>query len=86
MIVLPLFWDQYNNAQRMRELGLGVRLDTYRFTDDDLHGALHRLLGDTELHARLAWAWAWAAIRHRDGVRRAAALIEAAAAGSGMRP
>jgi UDP:flavonoid glycosyltransferase YjiC (YdhE family) len=32
MIVLPLFWDQYDNAQRVHELGLGSRLDTYRFT------------------------------------------------------
>lgn len=31
MIVLRLFWDQYENAQRMDELGLGVRLDTYQF-------------------------------------------------------
>ena len=46
MIVLPLFWDQYDNAQRMHELGLGVRLDTYRFTDAQLHDALDRLLGD----------------------------------------
>jgi MGT family glycosyltransferase len=81
MIVLPLFWDQYDNAQRVHELGLGARLDTYRFADADLHGALDRLLADTSLHARLAWAAA--AIQQRDGLRQAAAVIEAAAAGAG---
>ncbi len=80
MIVLPLFWDQYDNAQRVHELGLGVRLDTYRFADADLNGALDRLLGDTALHARLAWAAA--AIQRRDGLRQAATVIEAAAAGA----
>ncbi len=40
MIVLPLFWDQHDNAQRVAELGLGVRLDTYRFTDEQLHAAI----------------------------------------------
>ena len=54
MIVLPLFWDQHDNAQRVDELGLGVRLDTYRFTDAQMHGALARLLGDTALRDRLA--------------------------------
>ena len=29
MVVLPIFWDQYDNAQRMHETGLGVRLSTY---------------------------------------------------------
>src|SRR5213075_318711 len=29
MVVLPLFWDQHDNAQRIQELGLGRRLDTY---------------------------------------------------------
>ena len=33
MIVLPLFWDQVDNAQRVDELGLGVRLSTYGFDD-----------------------------------------------------
>lgn len=73
-IVLPLFWDQYDNAQRMHELGLGIRLDTYRFTDAEMHGALGRLLADTGLRERLAVAAA--AIQRRDGLRKAADLIE----------
>ena len=77
-IVLPLFWDQYDNAQRMHELDLGIRLDTYRFTDTQMHGALDRLLSDDRLHARLAAAAA--TIQRRDGVRKAADLIEHTAA------
>ena len=45
MIVLPLFWDQYDNAQRVDELGFGVRLDTYAFEDRELREAVDRLLG-----------------------------------------
>jgi MGT family glycosyltransferase len=74
MIVLPLFWDQHDNAQRMDELGLGVRLDTYRFTDGELHGAIGRLLGDDALRARLADGAA--RIQARQGLRAAADLIE----------
>jgi UDP:flavonoid glycosyltransferase YjiC (YdhE family) len=77
MIVLPLFWDQHDNAQRMDELGLGVRLDPYRFTDAQLHGALDRLLGDTALRSRLARAAT--DIQRRQGLRRAADVIESAA-------
>ena len=77
MIVLPLFWDQHDNAQRVAELGLGVRLDTYRFTDAELHGALAQLLGDTALRDRLATGAAQ--IQARQGLRRAADLIEEAA-------
>jgi len=44
MIVLPLFWDQYDNAQRVAERGFGERLSTYEFEDAELHGAIERLL------------------------------------------
>jgi UDP:flavonoid glycosyltransferase YjiC (YdhE family) len=74
MIVLPLFWDQYDNAQRVDETGYGVRLDTYGFTDDELVGAIDRLLGDTGLRARLEAEGE--RIRRRDGVRVAADVIE----------
>ncbi|MGH3096077.1 MAG: glycosyltransferase [Streptosporangiales bacterium] len=77
-VVLPLFWDQYDNAQRVDELGLGVRLDPYRFTDADMHATLDGLLSDTALHARLAEMAT--AIRERRGVIRAADLIEQVAA------
>ena len=54
LIVLPLFWDQYENAQRIDELGFGVRLDTYAFADAELTDAVDRLLADTALRTRLA--------------------------------
>lgn len=74
VIVLPLFWDQYDNAQRVAELGYGVRLDPYRFTDGQLHGALAELLDDARLRSALEDASA--TIRARDGLRAAADLIE----------
>jgi MGT family glycosyltransferase len=52
-IVMPLFWDQYDNAQRIDELGLGVRLASYAFTDEELAGAIERLAGDAALRERL---------------------------------
>ena len=76
LIVLPLFWDQYENAQRIDELGFGVRLDTYRFTDGELTAAVDRLLADTALRERLAELGT--AIRARDGLRVGADVIERA--------
>jgi UDP:flavonoid glycosyltransferase YjiC (YdhE family) len=73
-VLLPLFWDQYDNAQRLDELGLGVRLPAYEFTETQLHGAIDRLLDDDELRARLDALGA--GIRARDGLRRGAEVIE----------
>ncbi|TQS29833.1 glycosyltransferase [Microbispora sp. KK1-11] len=74
MIVMPLFWDQYDNAQRVHETGYGIRLDTYGFADEELTGAIERLLGDQDLRDRLAAAGE--EIRRRDGLRVAADVIE----------
>lgn len=74
LIVLPLFWDQYENAQRIDELGFGIRLDTYAFADADLIGAVDRLIADTELRQRLSEIGA--DIRGRDGLRVGADVIE----------
>jgi MGT family glycosyltransferase len=75
MIVLPLFWDQYDNAQRVDETGFGVRLPTYAFADGDLRSAIDRLLGDADLRGRMARIGA--EIRAKDGVAKAADAIEA---------
>ncbi len=77
MVVLPLFWDQYDNAQRMHELGFGIRLDTYGVAAEQLPEALDRLLNDDGLRTRLAAEGA--RIRAADGTRRAADLIEGVA-------
>jgi UDP:flavonoid glycosyltransferase YjiC (YdhE family) len=53
MIGLPLFWDQYDNAQRLRETGFGERLPTYDWTDDQLIATVDRLLGDVPLKERM---------------------------------
>jgi UDP:flavonoid glycosyltransferase YjiC (YdhE family) len=75
MIVLPLFWDQYDNAQRVQELGYGVRLETYAFEDRELQDAVDRLLADAGLRDRMASQGK--EIRRRDGKTKAADLIEA---------
>jgi len=78
MIALPLFWDQYDNAQRIAETGFGARLATYEFADRELAGAVDRLLADGDLRGRMA------AIATRlqasPGTLRAADLIERVAA------
>ena len=54
MVLLPLFWDQYDNAQRMHDVGLGRRLPTYGWTPADLHNAIEEMLNDTDAQTRLA--------------------------------
>jgi MGT family glycosyltransferase len=74
MIVLPLFWDQVDNAQRVDELGFGVRLAAYDFEDDELTGAIERLLADDALARRLSTMST--RIKAKPGTVKAADLIE----------
>ncbi len=53
MIVLPIFWDQHDNAQRIDETGFGIQLPTYTFGDADLPAAIDQLLADRDLAGRL---------------------------------
>jgi len=53
MVVLPLFWDQYDNAQRVAETGFGARLRTYEFEDRELLDAIERVLEDDSMRERI---------------------------------
>jgi len=74
MVVLPLFWDQHDNAQRVAETGYGVRLQTYEFEDGELLGAIDRLGEDDALHRRMSAIAA--RVRASPGTAIAAGLIE----------
>jgi MGT family glycosyltransferase len=74
MVVLPLFWDQVDNAQRLDETGFGVRVPTYEFEAGDLTGAIDRLMGDRALQRRLAAISA--RLQAHPGTSLAADLIE----------
>jgi MGT family glycosyltransferase len=53
MIVLPLFWDQHDNAARVAERGFGIRLDTYGHRPAALRGAVESVLADADLRSRI---------------------------------
>jgi MGT family glycosyltransferase len=74
MLVLPVFWDQHDNAQRVAETGYGMRLPTYGFGDGELAGALDDLLSDAPVRQRCAAAGT--RLRERPGTELAADLIE----------
>ncbi len=74
MIVLPLFWDQVDNAQRVDETGFGRRLATYDLRDEELTDAIDELLADSRLASRLAAVSR--RLRADSGTVRAADLIE----------
>jgi MGT family glycosyltransferase len=74
MILLPIFWDQHDNAQRMHETGFGIRLPTYSFDRRDLWESIDRLLADSDLRDRLAPVSE--RLQADPGNERAAELIE----------
>jgi MGT family glycosyltransferase len=75
MVVLPLFWDQYDNAQRIDETGFGRRLDTYAHEPAELTGAIDELLADEALAGRLQTLSSH--LQAAPGTERAADLIAA---------
>jgi UDP:flavonoid glycosyltransferase YjiC (YdhE family) len=80
MIVLPIFWDQHDNARRVHETSHGLHLPTYSFEERDLTGAIDRLLADLEMQNRMRSTAA--RLQSRPGTIRAADLIEQVAAGA----
>ena len=53
MIVMPLYVDQFDNAQRVHEKGFGIRLNAHRCTKDQLVNAINKLIFDEELALKM---------------------------------
>lgn len=52
-IVCPLFGDQFDNANRLEEKGLGVRLDPYNCTKEQLFIAIETMLNNDDAKKRI---------------------------------
>ena len=74
MMVLPLFWDQHDNAQRVDETGFGRRLAPYGFSDEAFYAALDDLLNDEERRSRMVEIAT--RLQADPGPQKAAGLIE----------
>ena len=53
-LIMPFCWDGLDNAARIHDTGYGDQLPRYSWTDEELAGAIERLLGDAAMHERLA--------------------------------
>lgn len=74
MIVVPLMWDQPENAQRVVEARAGIRLSPQHCTPNSLREAVEHVLGDPSYRQnaeRLA-----SSLRHYGGPTQAAELLE----------
>uniref|UniRef100_T1L0V1 Glucuronosyltransferase n=1 Tax=Tetranychus urticae TaxID=32264 RepID=T1L0V1_TETUR len=54
LIVIPQFGDQLDNAQRIADLNLGVRINLHEFSDEMLLKAIEDVLNDKEIHSNVA--------------------------------
>ena len=53
IIVMPLFVDQFDNAQRIHEKGFGIKLNAHQCTKEELMNAINKLICDEELALRM---------------------------------
>ena len=53
MIVMPLFGDQFDNAQRVHDKGFGIRMSSHKCSEEELLGGIEKLLNDNHLKNRL---------------------------------
>lgn len=53
LIVIPYFFDQLDNAQRIEDLGLGKRINLYEITEESFLQAIEYALNDLSVHQKV---------------------------------
>ena len=53
MIVMPVFADQLDNAQRVHEKRFGIRLNSFTCSKQELFDAIEKLVNDQELNEKI---------------------------------
>lgn len=74
IIALPYWLAQLDNAQRLHELGYGVRLSPWTYSEGEILSAIEKLLNDKELNEKLSVISK--RILDEDRLDKAAELIE----------
>ncbi len=73
-IIMPYVWDGHDNATRVQETGLGLKMDRYAWSNNDLARNIETLLTDSAMQNKLAATSAH--MRAQDGPSKAAALLD----------
>lgn len=50
--MLSVFVDQINNGRRVEETGMGFTFPVYEYTEEELKGAVEKILNDQSIRAR----------------------------------
>ena len=53
MVVLPLFGDQHDHAQRIHDKGFGIKLKPFKCNQQELLDAIDKLVNDNELNTKM---------------------------------
>ncbi|CAG2121013.1 unnamed protein product, partial [Medioppia subpectinata] len=56
MVIMPLFADQYDNAQRVMEKGFGLRVDAWKCSEEELLQSIDSVLKNTVMAEKCAKA------------------------------
>jgi UDP:flavonoid glycosyltransferase YjiC (YdhE family) len=71
---MPYVWDGHDNATRVHETGLGIKMHRNHWTIEELRGNLQTILTDPEMKKRLAATSAQ--MRGQAGPSKAAKLLD----------
>ncbi|KAH7636897.1 hypothetical protein HUG17_7103 [Dermatophagoides farinae] len=74
MLVMPLFGDQFDNAQRIQEKGFGYRINSHHYVDNELIEMIHTILDDKKMIEKCCQAGE--RLRRSDSKQKACEKIE----------